>query len=259
MPEGPEIQWCATFYKKYLQNSIITNIIDCNNNQTTQLNETVFNVECKGKLLWIQLNNIFIHIHFGLSGWIQTNNSYGTKYRICINNKSDLLLTDTGANSLLKLNIYSKNEHIEKLNKIGISIFSNEFTLSFFTNSFNKRKCMLAPFLLEQHTFSGIGNYIKNEVIYMGNLKVKIKLNELNNNNINMMYNNILYVAYSKYITQIIESESTINNDEFKLLPKYTTTPYTYNIYKRKITNDGNNVCKIKVSGRDSYTINELL
>ena len=74
---------------------------------------------------------------------------------------------------------------------------------------------MLANFLLDQHTICGIGNYIKNEAMYLTKLNVFVKMNELTKEQVNHLYKNILFVAYSKLITH--------KKNAIKYLPKNKT------------------------------------
>lgn len=264
MPEGPEILWNAAFYKKYLHN--------CKININKYNDYDVIDVACKGKQLWIQVSDcnnneiLYIHIHFGLSGKIYIDKNIdksiikNIRHRIQVYDKPDLLLVESRMNALMQFDMLSENEHFDKINKLGMSVFDTRFTLNEFKKAIGKRKCMLAAFLMDQHVFSGIGNYIKNEVIYMGKLRPKVKLNELSNNDIKLLHHNILYVSCSNYMKKIMKSglrrddvAMWISNEEIVNLD------YSFSIYNRKMTDDGKKVHKIKVSGRDSYTTEDLL
>ena len=119
---------------------------------------------------------------------------------------------------------------------------------------------ILAGYLLKQEYFCGIGNYIKNEVLYMGSLKAKIKTSELNEDQINKLYHNILFVAYSNLIEMLKNSnvEKYLDKSKSRFMPNKLEIPYHYKIYGRETTDDGKKVFKIKVSGRDTYCIKEL-
>ena len=113
---------------------------------------------------------------------------------------------------------------------------------------------MLAAFILDQHNFSGMGNYIKNEVMYMGGLNVKIKTNELTLKDIHHLYENIKHVVYSKYaiLAKGLLMNKWVQNTSIDL-------NYTFKVYKQKITSDGQIIHKVKVGGRDSYSTEEYL
>ena len=116
---------------------------------------------------------------------------------------------------------------------------------------------ILASLLLNQNIFSGIGNYIKNESLYLTKLDATIKTQDLSDNQINNLYKNILFVAYSNLYEMLVDSKIEKYLDKSKKInkPNYLEIPYIYKIYGRDYTDDGRKVKKIKVGGRDSYII----
>ena len=119
---------------------------------------------------------------------------------------------------------------------------------------------ILAALLLNQSIFSGIGNYIKNEALYLTHLRVKIKSSDLTDLQISKLYNNILFVAYSSLIEMLRDSkaEKYLNKSKRINEPVKLEIPYQYKVYAQEKTPDGKEVFKIKVAGRDSYCIKEL-
>jgi len=284
MPEGPDILLCATFFKKYLNLSIISNIISHTTHKITLPNDYVGNVidvDYKGKQMWFLVSskdknkNYYIHIHYGLKGWIKSENNdnninnYGgenntinqhnVKYKFIINNKDTLYLEDSINSS--KVHILTHEQHTKIIDELGIDVFSPEFTLDTFKTEIKKKKCLLASFILNQKIFSGMGNYVKSEIMYLSHLNIKIKTNELEDNSINKLYKNILYIIYSKFMTMIKKAKlhkSDINKHKLKNIPKKIDSKYLYRIYNRDVTDEGQKVIKTMVSGRKSYSIAEL-
>ena len=159
-----------------------------------------------------------------------------------------------------KINVCTEEQHNKIINKLGIDLFSDKFTLDNFKNIIKSKNTMLASFLLKQEIFCGIGNYIKNEVLYIGKLKVTIKTSELTEEQIDKLYTNILLVGYSNLIEMLTDSKIVKYLDKSKTtyMPKKLEIPYVYKIYGREVTHDGKKVLKIKVGGRDTYCIKEL-
>ena len=159
-----------------------------------------------------------------------------------------------------KIKFLDEKEHLLALDKIGIDIFTKQFTLKYFKDIIKSKNTILAGLLLKQELFSGIGNYIKNEALYLTNLNVKIKTNELNDNQIKKLYHNILFVSYSKLYTELDEYNlrKYLNKDKINHVPKDLEIPYSFKIYNQENTPDGEKVMKIKVAGRDSYCIKTL-
>lgn len=269
MPEGPEILFFSTFLKKKIISTKISNIKSNTDeliNIPLDLYGIVVEVCSKGKLLWIKMTSsivnkyYYMHIHMGISGWILFKDpKYFVKYEFQLTtcNKTEIMIYLEDKVKLSKLQIYDEYEHNVLLKKMGIEIFSNEFTLEKFKNIIKKKNMMLASFMLKQEFFCGIGNYIKNEVLYMGNLDINIKTGELKDEQITELYKNILFVSYSCLIEQLrnLDMEEYLALEYKTNMPEYIEIPYKYKIYKRITTDDGKKVKKVKVGGRDTYTI----
>ena len=114
--------------------------------------------------------------------------------------------------------------------------------------------------LLKQELFSGIGNYIKNEALYLTNLNAKVKTNQLTDKEIKKLYESILFVSYSKLYTELDEYNliKYLLKCKINHVPKKLEIPYHFKIYNQELTHDGKKVIKIKVSGRDSYCTENL-
>lgn len=269
MPEGPEILFFSVFLKQKFMTTKISNIKSNTNeliNVPVDLEGEVVDVCSKGKLLWIKMTSqtankyYYMHIHFGISGWILFKDpKYFVKYEFKLTTKSgkEFMIYLEDKIKLSKLQIYEEDEHNAILKKMGIEIFKNEFTIEKFKNTIKKRNIVLASFLLKQEIFCGIGNYIKNEVLYMGNLDVNIKTGELKDEQINELYKNILFVAYSCLVEQLRNSDiEQFLGAEYKMnMPQKIEVPYKYRIYGRSTTDDGKKVEKVKVGGRDTYKV----
>jgi formamidopyrimidine-DNA glycosylase len=270
MPEAPDILFNVFFLNQILNNCIVKKIIHNDNNITfpDDFVGNILNINSNGKLFWLFVKgnnkNYYIHIHFGLTGWIYLKSTDNTRYVINLvdeNNKNINLYIDDKIN-LSSIKILNENEHSQTINKLGVDIFSSNFTSELFLQKIKSKNTLLASFLLNQHIFSGIGNYIKNEVLYLSKLNVKIKTNQLTNNQINILYHSILFVSYSVLMSLLkssnINTDITNNYfDKFINKPINLNVPYEYVIYKKKITSDGIKVNKIKIAGRDTYCTDE--
>jgi len=269
MPEGPELLYFATLLKKKFNNSIISDILSFTNKPVIipkDYEGKIININSKGKILWIQVtgknHDYFIHIHYGISGWLTTEKpEKNIKFEFIIKKKSrEIRLYMEDQRRFSKIKIYKEEDHIKALNLLGIDIFSKEFTLIKFKEEIENKNTLLAPFLLNQNIFSGIGNYIKNESLYLTRLHIKIKTSELDDDKIKILYNNILFVAYSNLYEMLKDSEIEKYLDDNKKYnkPSKLEVPYKYKIYSLDKTITGEKVYKVKVGGRDSYCIKEL-
>ncbi len=269
MPEGPELLYFATIFKKKLDNGIIEDIKSFTDKPAILPKDyigKILSVDSKGKLLWFKVTgksqDYYIHIHYGITGWLtfeKPEKNIKFEFVIKVKDKEkNLYMEDRRRFS--KVKIYTKEEHDKIIEKLGIDIFTKEFTLDKFKEILKSKKLILAALLLNQSIFSGIGNYIKNEALYLTNLRVKIKSSELTDEQIDKLYQNILFVAYSSLIEMLRDSkaEKYLDKNKRTFEPKKIEVPYQFRIYSQEKTSDGKPVIKIKVAGRDSYCIKEL-
>lgn len=270
MPEGPEILYFATVLGKKLKNSTITDIKSYTDNPAIIPSDYIGKlicVGCKGKLLWFKVtgkkSDYYIHIHFGISGWLQFEKPQkNIKFEFVIE-KDDkelrLYMEDQRRFSIVQ--IHKPDYHDKVVNDLGIDIFSKEFTLDVFSNTIKNKNMLLAAFLLNQHIFSGIGNYIKNDSLYLSKIKVKSKTSDLDDNQISKLYSNILLIAYSVLYELLSDSKAEKYLEKNKKInePAKIEVPYEYKVYSREKSIKGETVTKLKIGGRDTYAVESQL
>lgn len=274
MPEGPEILYWQVLLDKKLALKYKFDIINSYTDKPIIVPKDwegkILGTGCKGKLLWLEVTSTnndktyYMHIHYGITGWLQFEKpeSY-IKFEFILKDiktggRLNLYMEDKRRFS--KIVIYDEKQHLKIITKLGIDIFKKDFTLSNFKTIINNKATMVAPLLLKQEIFCGIGNYIKNEVMYMTKLKAKVKTSELTEDQINELYTNILFVSYSNLVEMLKDTKilKYLNKSKSVHMPKKLEVPYQYRIYGRETTSDGKKVFKIKVGGRDSYCVREL-
>ena len=201
----------------------------------------------------------YIDIHYGISGWFQFEKpEKNIKYDFEFTNKKNskvinLYMEDRRRFS--KIQIHTEKEHNLLVDKLGVDILDpNKFTLEYFLQTIKSKKSLLLTTLLKQEYFAGLGNYIKNEAVYLSNINVYSKTNELTDVEITKLYKNILFVSYSSLLTLLTETGITTNITNTNIKIKLEI-PYNYRIYGQTKTSDNKKVYKKKIGGRDTYTI----
>jgi len=270
MPEGPEILYTSLYLKKYLKNCKIEDILSYTDKPAVIPKDDyigiVEDIGSKGKSFWIKVSgkdkSYYIDIHYGITGWLYPEKpEKNIKFKLIIKNLNNntykyLYMDDRRRFSTIK--IHTEEQHNKLISKLGIDIFSTEFTLDKFRKIIQEKSTILASILMKQEIFCGIGNYIKNEAMHLTNLNIKIKTNQLKPAQIDKLYENILFVSYSNMLELLNYNnlDKLLDNNIKKLIPVNLEIPYNYKIYNRELT-DGQKVYKIKVAGRDSYCIKE--
>ena len=280
MPEGPEIKYLSEFCKNKLKGCELINI---KSNTHTEINvpnkSKVIDVISKGKLLVIVLKDYYFHIHFGLTGLLVFDNPEYPRYEIefkQLDEEKSIVAYIDDSRKLSKLKFLNKNEHDKEFTKLGIDILTEDFTLKYFRECCESVKKKIVAFLLEQDKFCGIGNYIKNESLYIAKINPYRTVNDLSDDEIEALYNSILFCAYSNTKDYLEQNKKIINkkdkkdksdeSDESDELNKFikllnsieTQTPYVYKVYQQKKDPDNNIVTNCEIAGRKTFYVKDV-
>ena len=138
-----------------------------------------------------------------------------------------------------------------KLNSLGIDIFSKEFTYNKLNHIIKKSKQnnIIAVFLMNQKKISGIGNYLRSEILYDALINPFIELKDLTDSNIKKLFNSILKISKLSYKSQ---KKGFVNEKKY-------TENYTFQIYQQKKTFKNENVLSKMINGRTIFYIKEQL
>lgn len=145
-------------------------------------------------------------------------------------------------------NFYNDNKKfLNILNKLAIDIYDDKFTLSKFKENFNKIKkkklkrneicCIL---MKQEYLCSGLGNYLKCEILYDAKLSPYRSINDLSNDQIEQLFKSI------QKITKKALKVKGKNNFDFK-------------VYKKNLDPDENEVTYEKTpDNRKTYWVKEV-
>lgn len=226
----------------------------------------VIDVGCKGKFIWIVFDtktekNILANT-LGLTGHWSIRGYQGdiadTKYtrmkrtilerheRVVIkykqkNGEHELVYSDMRNFGTLQ---FIDNKTLQrKLNSLGPSIMTDEFKLKTFKKIIQQAKGSreIGTFLLDQEMISGIGQYIRIESLYLANISVFKKPNELTDDEISRLYYSIRFISGNLTDIRIPAKvrNRLYNFDELKKIKEFY-------IYERKKDPFGDKVIKDK-------------
>ncbi len=259
MPEGPEIKYIGQVCMSTLKNYELVNIVSNSKNVVKVPKKSkVIDVITKGKLLILVCEDYYFHIHFGLTGWLVFEDPKYPKYELEFkrgNNTQIVYIDDSRKFS--KLQIVNETKHNKILAKLGTDILTPDFTLDFFTDCVKKVKKMIVAFLLEQDKFCGVGNYIKNESLYIAKIDPHRTTDDLDDDEIKALYDAILFCAYSNTI-ELIKDDKDIKPDKklMRMLKSIKTqVPYKYRVYQQETDPKGNKVIHTEISGRKTFYV----
>jgi endonuclease VIII len=178
MPEGPSILLVRESLQSFKGKKVLSIKGNSKIDQTRLISQKIKNIESWGKHLLICFDNFFLRIHFLMFGTYLVNETKSTPLRLSLKFKKG------------EINFYTCSVRIVEGSPDEIYDFSSDVL----NENWNTRKAsqklrmipekMVCDALLDQEIFAGVGNIIKNEVLFrirvhpkslVGKLPVKLK------------------------------------------------------------------------------------
>lgn len=257
MPESPEIFYLKEKIKKKIKNKKILELIS---NTKTKVNlpkpSKVIDVDSKGKILWIETQDYYIHFHMMISGWLVFEEPRIYKYKFVFDN-TDIYIDDRRRFSKVKI-FKTKKDHLDDINKLGIDLLRTNITEKHFSDIILSYDKNISALLLDQTIFSGIGNYIRNEALYLAHIHPKRKASSLNDKEINKLYEKLKYVIFSNLYEMLKDDKLDIPKDIKSIAPKNLQYPYKYRVYEKEKDPYGNKVSFGIIAGRKTYFVSKI-
>ena len=223
MPEGPEVKTVTDWLSL---NFTGCQIID--NSKFPQINGTyIHQIHCKGKQIFFvldllsenrdykinKINKLYLNSRLGMTGrWSSSNTGHirfwmKVKY-FYINNLLDVntyevTIYNTDTRNFGNIEVFTEYQYINKLNDIGPDLLSDIIDSKLWyqkiKNSRIKNK-YISDYLLEQKYFSGIGNYLKSEILYRAKIRPNRSLVSLTDEEINTLLKISLETIRESYL-----------------------------------------------------------
>lgn len=259
MPEGPEVTIVKYFIKGLIEGHKLISIYTENrkkyNLDILRSNMTIENIFNKGKCIFIKLTDqygsLYIYNHLNMTGkWITDTNSNHIKLSITTD-KTTIYFDDV--RSFGKFEVMSEQNYINKINQIGPDLLNEivswEQYYAIYKQATTRSNMDVAKFLLEQKYLSGIGNYLKSEILYNSRINPSLGIKELNDTQIYTLYYISIYMIRYAYQCGGMTIQDFVNpfsngNGGFK--------PYVYN---QPYDPCGNKVVKITQSTRTTHWV----
>lgn len=265
MPEGPEIKIISeqlndmTRGSKCLSLEIISesksfNTIDdsiiipyyVNNFKTYKVNSPINFVTSKGKKIIFSFSDFYFISSPMLTGyWTHKEN---INSRICMRfeffNLYYVDQTNFGTFEIC-LNISPSHNTLNKLGKdyLREHVCFEEFL--YYCSLVKYSKWKICRFLYDQEIFSGIGSYLKNEILYESKISPHRKMNTLNNIEISVLYRSIYFILNKSY-------EMNGRKENSGEYPLGTKGNYEPSIHGKNKTTNNESVIKEKSSSYGS-------
>jgi len=228
MPEGPEVYLITQELRRHLDIKKFSDVF------------------CKGKNIFIVLaNRTVYHCHLGLTGrWIYNNSTDALKY--------ETAQLDTGKEGYAHFvdprkigffNQISVQEMNAAVSELGPDVRSITFE-DLVAGISKRQRSMIGAVLLDQKILSGIGNYLRSEVLYYARIDPRRKIASFEDRDYRHLYKAITYV-YKKVIDSGGELE-------------YSGGTYIPRIHGQETDKKGRKIVMEKISGRFMYWVPEV-
>jgi len=218
MPEGPECKIVGEYLHNKLENVNCVAMVFHKNSRyikhslPQRFSELTYpfkirSVNIKGKLIWFEFDNgLYMLNTLGMSGmWTQTKKKHCdfeiiyTKSEVKANVKCEsVFFKDMRHFGTIKF--VNLNELNNKLRTIGRDVIDEHISLEEFKDLLYKRKNWTLPkFLMNQRYLSGIGNYLKCEILYLSKISPFKNISDLDDDEIKILLRNIMEIPIKSY------------------------------------------------------------
>jgi len=266
MPEGPEVKLISEYLNNYFKNTTIISIIFIKGRYTKNLPIgyktftlnlplSVTRVKTKGKFIYFLLeNNISIWNTLGMSGdWSKKKIKHS---KVCFEtDKGKIYFVDQRNFGTFKF-CFNIECLTKKLNDIGPDMLSDNISLKIFIERINikrNKNKKIGVVLLDQKTISGIGNYLRSEILWYSKISPHRLISSLNDKEIKLLYKNIIKMIWIYYNTTKALNKKKITKNDIKKIDRDDG----FLVYMQKYDINGNKVKREKLGMRTIHWVQQ--
>lgn len=267
MPEGPEVSIITDALQKYFKGKELKeiNIVEGGkydkkspDNYEFFINKLplkIIKIENKGKLIyWTFEDDLYMINHLNMTGKWSFNKEKHTTLEFKIGKE---IIYYTDVRRFGRVEFLKNNKELQtKLDKLGPDILRDKnLTETKFLEIITKyRRRNITRVLMDQSIFSGIGNYLKSEILYACRLSPHLTINDLSEKDLKNLYQQARRIITKSYSKGGVSKKDFkhINEDsgQFQLLLE---------VYGRKKDPHNNDIkCEKTKDGRSTYWVPKL-
>ena len=261
MPEGPEVKSMTIQLNKYLVGKTLHQVI-LHSGRYTKKNPDNFTkfieisplkiieVRNKGKFIWFQFEkNWSMWNTLGMTGGWNLEKGPHNRLELVLGDGKSIWFNDVRNFGTIKF-CDNKKDLEDKIRKLGPDILEEEFTFSIFENLMTKSKIKektIPEIFMNQSYLSGIGNYLKSEILYESKISPHRKLESLSVKDLEVIYHNIKKISFNSFKAGGATIRNYSNIESVKGLFNFQ-----FKVYQLKKDLLGHNV--IKIDTKDKRT-----
>lgn len=229
-PEAPEVKLIVEEMDKKFKNSILKDIAILGGRYLRHnrpvgykkfledLPSKILDFNNKGKFIWITMENgSYIWITFGLTGQLSTEKDKHSHIKF-ETNKGNFYFEDMRNFGTIKF-VFSKKETEKKLKQLGFDPLTEKIDRDEFIKKIRKQKPhrLIALVLMDQKVLSGIGNYLRAEILYDAKISPYRTVESLSD----------------KDLEKILHSINKIVKESYKFQKKKGLHTYPFKVYQK--------------------------
>ncbi|MBX3118839.1 MAG: hypothetical protein KF784_07215 [Fimbriimonadaceae bacterium] len=224
MPELPEVETVCRVMRRVLEGKRIKSVEVADDHlvlskapkeayEKALLGRTVTGIGRKGKYWWIELDEPpVVFGHLGMAGWIREIGAHSIRLRehgnapfedadgrprflkllLEAEDGGKVVLTD--GRRLARLWLGESAEKDKRVKQLGPDMFNEPYTVNALSAVLRKRNAPIKALLLDQKLFTGVGNWIADEVLYHARISPKRLGSELDTKEVKALIDAIAMV-----------------------------------------------------------------
>tara|TARA_B100000674_G_scaffold490570_1_gene506777 strand:- start:1446 stop:2273 length:828 start_codon:yes stop_codon:yes gene_type:complete len=261
MPEGPEVRRMSQDLASVLTEKTLEEINVLSGRYTkkdivglTEINRVlptkILGAGCHGKFIYALTSSGFnIWNTLGMSGRWSKKRTKHSRVELKIREEDSVYFEDIRNFGTLKV-VYGKNALIKKLKSLGPDLLAEDIDEDFFVARLREKNSKnITKVLMDQKVFSGIGNYVKAEALWLAEVDPRMTVEEISDKKLTIL---------CKAVKNVLRESYNTGGATFKSHKNFSGTSGDYShrflCYGRKIDAEGNKVEKIQTQdGRTTH------
>lgn len=181
---------------EFLKNKTITFVNgNTKENKEILIGKRILDLKSHGKRLIFEFDNYYLIIHFLMYGSLRINEKRNGKIERLrlISNDNEINFYNTSVKIVEKGKIFFSDE---------IDIMSGNFNKGKAKEKIKNSKKLIIDILLDQETFAGVGNIIKNEALFRAKIHPLSIGNKIEDEAIDNLINEVVLFSYEFYLSR---------------------------------------------------------
>ena len=265
MPEGPELAYSRDRLKKLIEGKSMLEIspgisgryskklpegYEAFNKLVGASTIKVEEIGTRGKFMWWRLQVLgdpeywFMHCTYGMSGAWQTKPSKHTAFVVeygthkITRDYQHLYFNDARHFGTIKF-VRGGAVHRKKLESLGPCILGDSISETLFVQRFRGKKLPIAEALMNQGIVSGIGNYLRAEILYRSRINPWRLTTDMTDTEYSRLWRDSLDTSMESYNSQGASISTYVTPDGTR-----GAAQFDFKVYGRKKDDDGDEVVR---------------